>query len=58
MNRATLRRAARVFSRVTADDIADAAGALVIFATAIVGLWVLAGLGLIEDGHQLVRAAR
>lgn len=58
MNRATLRRAARVFSRLTADDIADAAGALMIFATLIAGLWVLAGLGLVEDGYQLVGAGR
>lgn len=58
MNRATLRRAARVFSRITADDIADAAGALLIFAALVAGLWVLAGLGLIEDSHQMVGAAR
>lgn len=58
MNRAILCRARAVFSRVTADDIADAIGAALIFATVVVGLWVLAGLGLIEDGHQLVAVAR
>lgn len=58
MNRATLCRAARVFNRITADDIADALGALMIFAMGIAGLWVLAGLGLVEDGQQLVGVAR
>lgn len=58
MNRAILCRARAVFSRVTVDDIGDAVGAGLIFAAVAVGLWVLAGLGLAQDSHQLVGVAR
>lgn len=58
MNRAISCRVRAVSSRITADDIADALGALMIFAMGIAGLWVLAGLGLVEDGQQLVGVAR
>ena len=58
MNRAILCRARAVFSRATVDDIGDAVGALMIFGALAAGLWILAGLGLAEDGHQLVGPAR
>lgn len=58
MNRLTLRRAARMFGRITADDITAAVGAMLIFATLAAGIWVLAGLGLVESGHELAGVAR
>lgn len=58
MNRKLLRAARRAFASTTAADIGDVLGAIALIATLAAGVWIAAGLGLVDAGYTIVEVAR